>query len=225
MLTDVSLTVGDQVVALIGANGAGKSTLVHILSGIHHPQKGRILWNERDITNYPPHRIVPLGIAQVPEGRHLFPNQSVMVNLRLGTYARRTSREVERERLAGVFELFPRLYQRRSQLAGTLSGGEQQMLSIGRALMVRPDLLILDEPSMGLAPTLVEDIFAALTELRQQGIKILLVEQNAKLALELADYGYVLETGRVVMSDSTKALASDERVRRAYLGSEIVTAG
>lgn len=161
-----------------------------------------------------------LGISQVPEGRHIFPNQSVQVNLRLGSWSRRRgrSRAAEAEALQKVFTLFPRLAERRAQVAGTLSGGEQQMLAIGRALMAAPALLILDEPSMGLAPTIVEDIFAVLRGLRQEGISLLLVEQNARLALEIADRGYVLEAGRIAMSGPAAELASDERVRHAYLG-------
>lgn len=221
MLSDVSLEVADDVVALIGANGAGKTTLVHLISGIYHPRKGRISWQGRDITRSPPHRIVRLGIAQVPEGRQLFPNHSVRVNLGLGGYGRRRTRREEKRDLDEVYDLLPRLRERQNQSAGTLSGGEQQMLSVGRALMAQPKLLILDEPSMGLAPTIVEDIFAALRQLRQKGIGILLVEQNARLALELADVGYVLETGRVVIHGDADTLAADERVQRAYLGAKV----
>ena len=224
-MSDVSLAVADDVVALIGANGAGKTTLVHLISGIYHPRKGRISWQGNDISRSPPHKIVRLGIAQVPEGRQLFPNHSVRVNLSLGGYGRRRTRREEQRNLEEVYDLLPRLRERQHQSAGTLSGGEQQMLSVGRALMARPRLLILDEPSMGLAPTIVEDIFSALHQLRQRGIGILLVEQNARLALELADVGYVLETGRVVLHGDADELASDQRVQRAYLGAKVEADG
>ncbi|MEQ8346852.1 MAG: ABC transporter ATP-binding protein [Sneathiellaceae bacterium] len=219
-LHDVSLEIGDETVALIGANGAGKTTLVHVIAGIHHARAGHVLWQGRDIGRERPHRIVRLGIGQVPEGRQIFPNQSVLVNLRLGAWSQRRqrSRAAEAQALQKVFALFPRLAERRAQVAGTMSGGEQQMLAIGRALMAAPKLLILDEPSMGLAPTIVDDIFDVLRGLRREGIGMLLVEQNARLALEMADRGYVLETGRIAMSGSAADLASDERVRHAYLG-------
>ena len=224
-MSDVSLAVADDVVALIGANGAGKTTLVHLISGIYHPRKGRISWQGNDISRSPPHKIVRLGIAQVPEGRQLFPNHSVRVNLSLGGYGKRRTRREEQQNLEEVYELLPRLRERQNQSAGTLSGGEQQMLSVGRALMAQPRLLILDEPSMGLAPTIVEDIFSTLRQLRQKGIGILLVEQNARLALELADVGYVLETGRVVMHGEADVLAADQRVQRAYLGAKVEADG
>jgi len=213
--------VANEVVALIGANGAGKSTLVRTVSGLHRCRAGSITWEGSDITREPAHKIVPLGIVQVPEGRHLFSNQSVFVNLRLGGYSQHISSSEERLRLDEIFRLFPRLYERRDQPSGTLSGGEQQMLAIGRALMARPRLLILDEPSTGLAPTMVKDIFAALQELRRQGMSILLVEQNARLALEFANRGYVMETGRVVMEGDAATLVREEHVRRAYLGAEV----
>lgn len=198
---------------------------MHLISGIYHPRKGRIGWQGSDITRSPPHRIVRLGISQVPEGRQLFPNHSVQVNLGLGGYGKRRTRREEQRDLDEVYDLLPRLRERQNQLAGTLSGGEQQMLSVGRALMAQPKLLILDEPSMGLAPTVVEDIFAALRQLRLRGIGILLVEQNARLALELADVGYVLETGRIVMHSDADTLAADQRVQRAYLGAKVEAVG
>jgi branched-chain amino acid transport system ATP-binding protein len=221
VLSDVSLDVGDETVALIGANGAGKSTLVRLLCGIHGPHRGKVWWQDRDIAGQPPHLIVKLGIAQVPEGRQVFPNQSVQTNLRLGAYSRRLSPALEREAVEGIYQQFPQLAERRSQLAGTLSGGEQQMLAIGRALMADPRLLILDEPSMGLAPQSVAAIFERVALLRKSRIGILLVEQNARLALAQADRAYVLEHGRIIMSGPAASLANNARVRQAYLGSEI----
>jgi branched-chain amino acid transport system ATP-binding protein len=221
VLSDVSLDVGDETVALIGANGAGKSTLVRLLCGIHGPHRGQVWWQDRDIAGQPPHLIVKLGIAQVPEGRQVFPNQSVQTNLRLGAYSRRLSPALEREAIEGIYQQFPRLAERRSQLAGTLSGGEQQMLAIGRALMADPRLLILDEPSMGLAPQAVAAIFEHVALLRKNRIGVLLVEQNARLALAQADRAYVLEHGRIIMSGPAASLANNARVRQAYLGSEI----
>jgi branched-chain amino acid transport system ATP-binding protein len=221
VLSDVSFEVGDETVALIGANGAGKSTLVRLVSGIHRPRHGTVRWQGQEIGGRPPHRIVELGIAQVPEGRQVFPNQSVHINLRLGAYARALSAARERAAIERIYEQFPRLAERRSQLAGTLSGGEQQMLAIGRALMAEPRLLILDEPSMGLAPQAVEAIFEHLTLLRTNRISILLVEQNAHLALAQADRAYVLEHGHIIMSGPASSLANDARVRQAYLGSQV----
>jgi branched-chain amino acid transport system ATP-binding protein len=222
-LSDVSLDVGDETVALIGANGAGKSTLVRLLSGIHRPRRGSVKWNGQEIGGMAPHHLVKLGIAQVPEGRQVFPNQSVLVNLRLGGYCNHRSRDSEKQAIDRIFTQFPRLAERQGQNAGTLSGGEQQMVAIGRALMAEPKLLILDEPSMGLAPQMVEAIFAALAVLRRGGISILLVEQNARLALELADRAYVLEHGRVMMSSSAEDMAKDPRVQDAYLGKSLST--
>ena len=222
VLSDVSLEVGDETVALIGANGAGKSTLVRLLCGIHRPRRGTVWWQDRDIAGQPPHLIVKLGIAQVPEGRQVFPNQSVQTNLRLGAYSRPLSTAREREPSKKFIEQFPRLAERRNQLAGTLSGGEQQMLAIGRALMADPRLLILDEPSMGFAPQAVAAIFEHVALLRKNRIGVLLVEQNARLALAEADRAYVLEHGRIIMSGPAASLANNARVRQAYLGSEIV---
>ncbi len=217
----VSFEVGDETVALIGANGAGKSTLVRLLCGIHRPRRGAVQWEGRDIGGWAPHRIVKLGIAQVPEGRQVFPNQSVHINLRLGAYSRALSPPKERVAIERIYEQFPRLAERRNQVAGTLSGGEQQMLAIGRALMTEPRLLILDEPSMGLAPQAVAGIFEHLSLLRTSRIGILLVEQNARLALAQADRAYVMEQGQIVMDGPAASLAQDRRVRQAYLGSEV----
>jgi branched-chain amino acid transport system ATP-binding protein len=221
VLSAVSFEVGDETVALIGANGAGKSTLVRLLCGIHKPRRGAVRWQDQEIGGWPAHRIVKLGIAQVPEGRQVFPNQSVQINLRLGAWSRRLSATQERAAIDRIYEQFPRLAERRNQLAGTLSGGEQQMLAIGRALMTDPRILILDEPSMGLAPQAVTSIFEHLSWLRTSHIGILLVEQNARLALAQADRAYVLEHGHIVMQGPAAALARDARVRQAYLGSEV----
>jgi len=218
VLSEVSLEVGDETVALIGANGAGKSTLVRILCGVHRPVRGSIRWRGQEISHLPAHRIVKLGVAQVPEGGQVFPNQSVHVNLRLGAYSRLLSAAQERMAIQRVCEQFPRLAERRNQLAGTLSGGEQQLLAIGRALMSDPRLLILDEPSTGLAPQSVVAIFEHLTVLRTHRIGILLVEQNARLALSRADRAYVLENGRIVMEGPPASLTQNARVRQAYLG-------
>jgi branched-chain amino acid transport system ATP-binding protein len=221
VLSEVSLEVGNETVVLIGANGAGKSTLVRILSGIHRPVRGSIRWQGEEIAHLPAHRVVKLGIAQVPEGRQIFPNQSVHVNLRLGAYSRSLSAAQERAAMERVYAQFPRLAERRNQRAGTLSGGEQQLLAIGRALMSDPRLLILDEPSMGLAPQSVVSVFEHLTVLRANRIGILLVEQNARLALSQADRAYVLENGRIVMEGPPARLIQNAQVRQAYLGSDI----
>jgi branched-chain amino acid transport system ATP-binding protein len=206
-----------EVVSLIGANGAGKSTTLRSIQGINQPKRGRILFNGRDIVGVPSHEIVRLGISQSPEGRRLFARMSVLENLEMGAYQRRDRAGVQ-EDVARVFGLFPRLAERRMQKAGTLSGGEQQMCAMGRALMARPKLLLLDEPSMGLAPVLVERIFDIVKEINQQGTTILLVEQNALMALDVASRGYVLETGRVTLTDDASALRTNEDVRKAYLG-------
>ncbi len=208
-----------EVVTLIGSNGAGKSTTLRSINGLNHPSEGTIEFAGKDITSTPAHEIVKMGISQAPEGRRVFPRMSVLGNLEMGAY-QRTNRAEIREDLDRVYQLFPRLEERRSQKAGTLSGGEQQMLAIGRALMARPRLLLLDEPSMGLAPIFIEKIFEIIREISQQGTTILLVEQNALMALDTASRGYVLETGRVALADDAKALKQNEQVRKTYLGEE-----
>jgi branched-chain amino acid transport system ATP-binding protein len=217
-LKGISLEVYDgEIVTLIGANGAGKSTTLRSISGLNHPRHGTISFRDKDITNEPAHQIVRRGIAQSPEGRKLFPRMSVTENLEMGAFQRSDKNEI-RDDMDRVFELFPRLAERRHQKAGTMSGGEQQMCAIGRALMARPTLLMLDEPSMGLAPIFVERIFQTIVEVNKQGTSILLVEQNALMALEVANRGYVLETGHVALADEAKALAKNEDVRKTYLG-------
>jgi branched-chain amino acid transport system ATP-binding protein len=217
-LKGISLEVNDgEIVTLIGANGAGKSTTLRSINGLNHPRHGRISFRGRDITHDAPHNIVKMGIAQSPEGRKLFPRMSVTENLEMGAF-QRTDRSALKDDMDRVFTLFPRLAERRNQKAGTMSGGEQQMCAIGRALMARPTLLMLDEPSMGLAPIFVERIFETIVEVNKQGTAILLVEQNALMALEVANRGYVLETGHVALADDAKALAQNEDVKRTYLG-------
>lgn len=219
-LKGINLSVPQgTIVALIGANGAGKSTTLRAISGLVRAKRGRISFAGRDITEELPHRIVEMGIAMVPEGRRIFPNLTVMENLLLGAYTRRDSQGLKRD-LDWVFTLFPRLKERTWQKGGTLSGGEQQMLAVARALMSRPKLLMMDEPSLGLAPLLVREIFDIIRELCESGVTILLIEQNAKAALEIAHYAYVLEIGRIVLEGEGKKLLEDERVRKAYLGEE-----
>ncbi len=219
-LKGVSLAVGaGEIVTLLGANGAGKTTTLRSINGLNHPRRGEIRFQGEDITRTPPHEIVRRGISQSPEGRKLFPRMTVLENLEMGAF-QRADREEIREDMERVFALFPRLAERRHQKAGTLSGGEQQMCAIGRALMARPKLLMLDEPSMGLAPLFVERIFETIIEINRQGTPILLVEQNALMALEVAHRGYVLETGRVVLEGTAAELRRDEQVRKAYLGEE-----
>lgn len=221
-LKGISLTVeAGEIVTLLGANGAGKTSTLRAISGLVRPSAGRILLERDDtvidLTHRHPHEIVELGVGHVPEGRRVFPRLSVEENLRLGAFTVRDRREIAR-RQDYVFTLFPRLAERRRQAAGTLSGGEQQMLAIGRALMMQPRILLLDEPSMGLAPVLVESIFEVIQRLNREGATILLVEQNARMALEIAHRGYVLETGTITLSGLAAELASDPRVRAAYLG-------
>jgi branched-chain amino acid transport system ATP-binding protein len=219
-LKGLSIDVRDgEIVTLIGSNGAGKSTTLRSINGLNHPRRGSIRFEGRDITNASPHSVVKMGIAQSPEGRRLFPRMSVHENLEMGAFQREDRRGI-REDIDRVFTLFPRLQERRTQKAGTLSGGEQQMCAIGRALMARPKLLMLDEPSMGLAPIFVERIFETIVEVNKQGTTILLVEQNALMALDVAKRGYVLETGKVVLADNAKALRENEQVRKTYLGEE-----
>ncbi|MEY2410761.1 MAG: branched-chain amino acid transport system ATP-binding protein [Verrucomicrobiota bacterium] len=218
-LQGVSLTVQEgDIVTLIGANGAGKTTTLRTISGLLKARAGEIFYNGRNITNMAPHRLVKLGIAQVPEGRMVFANLTVHENLAMGAYLVRDKAAITRE-LDYVFSIFPRLKEREKQVAGTLSGGEQQMLAIGRALMSQPKFLMLDEPSLGIAPLLVHTIFEKIVEInRQRRITILLVEQNANLALEVSRYGYVLETGRILLEDNSAALRENPQVRSAYLG-------
>ena len=219
-LKGVSLRVGaGEIVTLIGANGAGKSTTLRAINGLNRPRQGRIRFEGRDITMAPPHEIVGGGIAQSPEGRRLFPRMTVTENLEMGAF-QRTDKENFQGDMDRVFALFPRLAERKTQKAGTLSGGEQQMCAIGRALMAQPKLLMLDEPSMGLAPIFVEKVFEIIVEINKQGTPILLVEQNAMMALDVADRGYVLETGVIVLADDAKALRQNEQVRKTYLGEE-----
>ena len=206
-----------EVVALIGSNGAGKTTTLRTISGLMHPMHGTIRFDGRDITRTSPSRIVELGISQSPEGRRLFPRMTVVDNLRMGAYTRTDKPGIAAD-MNRVFELFPRLRERIKQLAGTLSGGEQQMLAIARALMARPRLLLLDEPSLGLAPILIETIFSIVREINAQGTTVLLVEQNALMALNVAHRGYVLQTGSIVLADESAKLLDNEEVRRAYLG-------
>jgi branched-chain amino acid transport system ATP-binding protein len=209
-----------EIVTLIGANGAGKSTTLRSINGLNSPRRGSIRFQGRDITHASAHDVVKRGISQSPEGRRLFPRMSVLENLQMGTFQRadRANRKAVGEDLDRVYELFPRLAERKGQRAGTLSGGEQQMVAIGRALMARPKLLLLDEPSMGLAPIFVERIFEIIREINSQGTPILLVEQNALMALDVAKRGYVLETGRIALADEAKKLRENEDVRKTYLG-------
>ena len=206
-----------EIVTLIGANGAGKTTALRSINGLNHPRRGKIVFQGSDITQMAPHEIVKNGISQSPEGRKLFPRMTVIENLEMGAFQRKDKANFKDD-MDRVFTLFPRLAERKTQKAGTMSGGEQQMLAIGRALMARPKLLLLDEPSMGLAPIFVEKIFEIVREINEQGTPILLVEQNALMALDAADRGYVLETGRIALADDAKALRGNEQVRKTYLG-------
>lgn len=217
-LRKVSFAVGEgEIVTLIGANGAGKSTALRAISGVVRPDAGRIVHDGKSIFGVPPHRIARQGIAHVPEGRGVFANMSVRENLEMGAYTRSSRREIE-ESFERVYRLFPRLAERSDQLAGTLSGGEQQMLAIGRGLVQRPDLLLLDEPSMGLSPLLVGEIFRMIAGINKAGTTILLVEQNASMALSIADRAYVLETGEIALEGKASELMEDPKVRAAYLG-------
>jgi branched-chain amino acid transport system ATP-binding protein len=217
-LKGITLEVREgEIVTLIGANGAGKSTTLRSINGLNHPRKGAIRFQGEDITNAAPHKIVALGISQSPEGRKLFPRMTVLENLEMGTFQLK-DRSTYKEDLDRVYTLFPRLAERKSQNAGTLSGGEQQMVAMGRALMAKPKLLMLDEPSMGLAPIFVERIFEIVIEINRQGTPILLVEQNALMALNVASRGYVMETGHIALTDEASALARNEQVQKSYLG-------
>jgi branched-chain amino acid transport system ATP-binding protein len=217
-LKGVSIEVEDgECVTLIGSNGAGKSSTLRSISGLTPPRQGSIRFKDREITETPPQEIVSMGVAHSPEGRHVFPRMSVLENLMLGAYLRRDQSEIQND-LDRVFSLFPRLKERERQKGGTMSGGEQQMLAIGRALMAQPTLLLLDEPSMGIAPILVERIYETIAEINRQGTTILLVEQNANFALDVSSRGYVLETGSVALHDKSAELRENPEVQRAYLG-------
>lgn len=219
-LKGISLTVDKgEIVTLIGSNGAGKSTTIRTISGLLHPRRGQVILEGERIDHLPAHKIVSKGIGQAPEGRWIFPRLTVMENLEMGAFARTDTNGIKEDQ-ERVFNLFPRLKERRTQMGGTLSGGEQQMLAIGRALMAHPRLLLLDEPSMGLAPVLVEAIFQTVQDINKQGTTILLVEQNALMALEVADRGYVLQTGHIVLHDVAMKLQTNEMVRKAYLGEQ-----
>jgi branched-chain amino acid transport system ATP-binding protein len=215
----ISVVVNEgEIVTLIGANGAGKTTTLKTISGLRKVSSGAIMFDGQDISKVPAHERVDLGISQAPEGRGIFPGMTVLENLEMGKFHRKNRKAEMNEDLDNIYTLFPRLKERSSQAGGTLSGGEQQMLAIGRALMSRPKVLLLDEPSMGLAPVLVELIFDTIVKIRKQGITILLIEQNATAALEVADRAYVLESGKVKMSGSAKELSADDKVTKAYLG-------
>ena len=217
-LKGISFEVNEgEVIALIGANGAGKTTTLHTLTGLISAKSGSIVLDGKDITKTPAHKIVKMGIAHVPEGRRIFQNLTVLDNIRLGAFTRKDKDGIAAD-IEKVYKLFPRLEERKTQIAGTLSGGEQQMLAMGRALMSKPRIVVMDEPSMGLSPILVSEIFDIIENIREQGTTVLLVEQNAKKALSIADRAYVLETGRIVLSGKASDLINDESVKKAYLG-------
>ena len=217
-LRGIDMEVPDgKIVTLIGANGAGKSTTLRTISGLVKAKSGSITYNNEQLLGKPINAILAAGIAQVPEGRRVFPDMTVLENLKIGAYLRKDKEEIEKD-IEWVYELFPRLKERNWQLAGTLSGGEQQMLAVGRALMSRPKLLMLDEPSLGLAPLIIKDIFTIIQQIKDAGVNVLLIEQNAKAALEISDYAYVMETGNITMAGPGRALMNDERVKAAYLG-------
>lgn len=217
-IKDVSFTVNEgEVIALIGANGAGKTTILHTITGLINAKSGEVLYEGNDLQKIPAHKIVSLGIAHVPEGRHVFAQLSVYENLLMGAFTRKDKTEIE-ESIQSVYKRFPRLQERKNQLAGTLSGGEQQMLAMGRALMSKPKIILMDEPSMGLSPILVAEIFDIIKSISKSGTTVLLVEQNAKKALSIADRAYVLETGKIVLTDDAKKLMDNEQVKKAYLG-------
>ena len=214
----ISFDVNDgEIVTLIGANGAGKTTTMHTISGLLKPAEGSILMDGKELTKTPAHKIVSMGLAQVPERRRVFAQMSVEENLELGAYARKDKKQIE-EDFKTVYELFPRLLERKKQLAGTLSGGEQQMLAMARALMANPKIILLDEPSMGLSPLLVKEIFAIIKNINSRGVTVLLVEQNAKMALEIANRAYVLENGKIVLEGTGEELMNSEDIKKAYLG-------
>lgn len=206
-----------EVIALIGANGAGKTTILHTITGLISPKKGNVVFEGQDITKIPAHKIVSLGMAHVPEGRRVFADLSVYENLKLGAYTRKDKAEIQ-ETIQMVYKRFPRLEERKNQMAGTLSGGEQQMLAMGRALMSHPKIIVMDEPSMGLSPILVNEIFKIIEDVSASGTTVLLVEQNAKKALSIANRAYVLETGKIVKEGDAKVLMNDDSIKKAYLG-------
>ncbi len=217
-IKEVSFTVNEgEVIALIGANGAGKTTILHTITGLITAKSGEVIYEGTDLQKIPAHKIVSLGIAHVPEGRHVFAQLTVYENLLMGAFTRKDKTEIE-ESLSNVYQRFPRLKERKNQLAGTLSGGEQQMLAMGRALMSKPKIILMDEPSMGLSPILVGEIFDIIKSISKSGTTVLLVEQNAKKALSIADRAYVLETGKIVLTDDAKKLMDNESVKKAYLG-------
>ena len=217
-IKDVSFEVNEgEVIALIGANGAGKTTILHTVSGLLQPTKGSVIFEGQDITKVPAHKIVSLGMAHVPEGRRVFAQLTVLENLKLGAYTRKDKNEME-QTLQMIYKRFPRLEERKNQTAGTLSGGEQQMLAMGRALMSHPKIILMDEPSMGLSPIFVEEVFKIIRDISAEGVTVLLVEQNAKKALNIADRAYVLETGNIILQGDAKKLMNDESVKKAYLG-------
>ena len=214
----VSFDVNEgEIIALIGANGTGKTTILHTITGLIQAKKGSIVFDGKELTKTPPHKIVSMGMAHVPEGRRIFQQLSVLENLKLGAYTRKDKSEIA-STLKMVYERFPRLEERKNQVAGTLSGGEQQMLAMGRALMSKPRIILMDEPSMGLSPLLVSEIFDIIKVINESGTTVLLVEQNAKKALSIADRAYVLETGKITLSGDAKDLINDESVKKAYLG-------
>ena len=206
-----------EIIALIGANGAGKTTTLHTVTGLISPKNGHVLFEGKDITKIPAHKIVSMGMAHVPEGRRVFAELSVYENLKMGAYTRKDKNEIE-ESLKNVYKRFPRLEERKNQMAGTLSGGEQQMLAMGRALMSKPKIILMDEPSMGLSPIMVNEIFDIIRSVNESGTTVLLVEQNAKKALSIADRAYVLETGKIVLEGKAKDLLEDDSIKKAYLG-------
>ena len=217
-LRGITMEVPDnKIITLIGANGAGKSTTLRTISGLVKAESGSILWNNEELLGKPIDRIISAGIAMSPEGRRVFPNLTVLENLKIGAYLRKDKDGIEKD-LKWVYELFPRLEERHWQQAGTLSGGEQQMLAVGRALMSRPKLMMLDEPSLGLAPLVVQDIFSIIREINRQGVTVLLIEQNANMALKIADYAYVLKTGEITQQGTGRELLADEGIKEAFLG-------
>lgn len=217
-IKDVSFQVNEgEVIALIGANGAGKTTILHTITGLLNASKGSVIFNGQDITKVPAHKIVSMGMAHVPEGRRVFANLSVLQNLRMGAFTRKDKNEIE-ESLENVYRRFPRLKERQNQMAGTLSGGEQQMLAMGRALMSHPKIILMDEPSMGLSPIFVNEIFNIIQEVSAGGTTVLLVEQNAKKALSISDRAYVLETGKIVLEGDADDLLNNDSIKKAYLG-------